>query len=197
MVGLSSEQADKYPHQLSGGQARRVGIARALALQPSLLVADEPTAGLDVSVAAGVLNLMKDLRERLSLTYVLITHNLSIIGFIADRVAVMYLGKLVEVGETSLLLTQPKHPYTEALMSVVALPDPELRGKRQRIVLEGEIPSPRNPPSGCPFHPRCRYRQTRCLTEVPHLREMPDASHLVSCHYPELVGSDADPGALA
>lgn len=189
MVGLSSEQADKYPHQLSGGQARRVGIARALALQPAVLVADEPTAGLDVSVAAGILNLMKDLRERLSLTYILITHNLSIIGFIADRVAVMYLGRIVEIGETSTLFTQPKHPYTEALMSAVALPDPELRETRKRIVLEGEIPSPRNPPSGCPFHPRCRYRDERCLTELPLLREYPDNSHLVACHFPERVGA--------
>ncbi len=194
MVGLSSEQADKYPHQLSGGQARRVGIARALALQPALLVADEPTAGLDVSVAAGILNLMKDLRERLSLTYILITHNLNIIGFIADRVAVMYLGKIVEVGETNTLFTRPKHPYTEALMSAVALPDPELRDKRQRIVLEGEIPSSRNPPSGCPFHPRCRYMQERCTTEAPVLMRpntssvMTDAGHLTACHYPERVG---------
>ena len=191
MVGLSSEQADKYPHQLSGGQARRVGIARALALQPSVLIADEPTAGLDVSVAAGVLNLMKDLRERLGLTYILITHNLNIISFIADRVAVMYLGKLVEVGETSTLFTQSKHPYTEALMSAVALPDPELRETRKRIVLEGEIPSPRNPPSGCPFHPRCRYRGDRCVTEPPLLREYPDNSHLVACHFPERVGGSS------
>ena len=189
MVGLSSEQADKYPHQLSGGQARRVGIARALALQPSVLIADEPTAGLDVSVAAGILNLMKDLRERLNLTYILITHNLNIISFIADRVAVMYLGKLVEVGETSKLTTQPKHPYTEALMSAVALPDPELREMRKRIVLEGEIPSPRNPPSGCPFHPRCRYRDERCVTEAPALREYPDDTYLVACHFPERVGT--------
>lgn len=188
MVGLSSEQADKYPHQLSGGQARRVGIARALALQPSVLIADEPTAGLDVSVAAGILNLMKDLRERLGLTYILITHNLNIISFIADRVAVMYLGKLVEVGESSALFTQPKHPYTEALMSAVSLPDPELRGTRKRIVLEGEIPSPRNPPSGCPFHPRCRYRDERCKTEPPLLRENSDSTHLVACHFPERVG---------
>ena len=194
MVGLSSEQAAKYPHQLSGGQARRVGIARALALQPALLVADEPTAGLDVSVAAGILNLMKDLRERLSLTYILITHNLNIIGFIADRVAVMYLGKIVEVGETATLFTRPKHPYTEALMSAVAIPDPDLRNKRQRIVLEGEIPSSRNPPPGCPFHPRCRYRQERCSTEAPVLMPPVDASgladvgHLTACHYPERVG---------
>jgi peptide/nickel transport system ATP-binding protein len=188
MVGLSSEQADKYPHQLSGGQARRVGIARALALQPSVLIADEPTAGLDVSVAAGILNLMKDLRKTLGLTYILITHNLNIISFIADRVAVMYLGKLVEVGETATLFMQPKHPYTEALMSAVALPDPELRETRKRIVLKGEIPSPRNPPSGCPFHPRCRYRDEHCVTEPPLLREYLDNSHLVACHFPERIG---------
>ncbi len=184
MVGLSSEQADKYPHQLSGGQARRVGIARALALQPALLVADEPTAGLDVSVAAGILNLMKDLRERLSLTYILITHNLNIIGFIADRVAVMYLGKVIEIGETQALFAGPAHPYTEALLSAVAFPDPELRNQRKRIVLEGEIPSPRNPPSGCPFHPRCRYCQDRCTHEAPLLAPTPDSSHLTACHFP-------------
>lgn len=189
MVGLSSEQADKYPHQLSGGQARRVGIARALALQPALLVADEPTSGLDVSVAAGILNLMKDLRERLNLTYILITHNLNIIGFIADRVAVMYLGKIVEVGETQSLFDHPKHPYTEALMSAVATPNPELREKRHRIILQGEIPSPRNPPAGCPFHPRCRYRSNQCTTIPPQLAAAPDANHLVACHYPGRVGT--------
>ncbi len=189
MVGLSSEQADKYPHQLSGGQARRVGIARALALQPALLVADEPTSGLDVSVAAGILNLMKDLREKLNLTYILITHNLSIIGFIADRVAVMYLGKIVEVGETQALIDHPKHPYTEALMSAVALPDPDLREKRHRIILEGEIPSPRNPPSGCPFHPRCRYRLDRCVSEPPRLMALPTGDHWIACHFPGRVGA--------
>jgi len=194
MVGLSSEQADKYPHQLSGGQARRVGIARALALNPSLLVADEPTSGLDVSVAAGILNLLKDLRERLGLTYILITHNLNIISFIADRVAVMYLGKLVEVGKASTLFTQPKHPYTEALMSAVALPDPELREQRKRITLKGEIPSPRNPPSGCPFHTRCDYLQECCVTEVPLLRGNSDGTHLVACHFPERVRSSLSAG---
>jgi oligopeptide/dipeptide ABC transporter ATP-binding protein len=194
MVGLSSEQADKYPHQLSGGQARRVGIARALALNPSLLVADEPTSGLDVSVAAGILNLLKDLRERLGLTYILITHNLNIISFIADIVAVMYLGKLVEVGKTSTLFTQPKHPYTEALMSAVALPDPELREQRKHIRLQGEIPSPRNPPSGCTFHTRCPYCQERCIVEPPQLRENSDATHLVACHFSERIrfSSSAD-----
>jgi len=189
MVGLSSEQADKYPHELSGGQARRVGIARALALQPALLVADEPTAGLDVSVAAGILNLMNDLRERFHLTYILITHNLNIIAFIADRVAVMYLGKIVEVGDTLALFNQPRHPYTEALMSAVAIPDPETRHQRKRIILQGEIPSPRNPPSGCAFHPRCHYRQEICAKETPPLTETLANNHLAACHFSEQVGA--------
>jgi len=190
MVGLSAEQADKYPNQLSGGQARRVGIARALALRPALLVADEPTAGLDVSVAAGILNLMKDLRERLGLSYILITHNLNIIGFIADRVAVMYLGKIVEVAATQDLFNYPQHPYTEALLSAVAMPDPNLRQTRKRILLEGEIPSPRNPPPGCPFHPRCRYRQEICTREPPLLQphgsvgKDQTSDRLTACHFP-------------
>ena len=192
MVGLSAEQADKYPHQLSGGQARRVGIARALALEPDLLVADEPTAGLDVSVAAGILNLIKDLRERLGLTYIIITHNLTVIGFIADRVAVMYLGKVVEVGDTGALFRQPLHPYTEALLSAVAAPDPELRGARRRIILEGEIPSPRNPPPGCPFHPRCRYRQERCGKEIPPLRSVGEGERLSACHFAEKLITPGD-----
>ena len=187
MVGLSYEQADKYPHQLSGGQARRVGIARALALRPALLIADEPTSGLDVSVAAGILNLMKDLREKLNLTYILITHNLNIISFIADRAAVMYLGKIVEVGDTQTLFTHPKHPYTEALMSAVAIPDPDLRYERHRIVLKGEIPSSRNPPAGCPFHTRCGYCLDRCSMEAPSLRGAAGADHMVACHYPGRV----------
>ncbi|HSR34856.1 MAG TPA: ABC transporter ATP-binding protein [Anaerolineae bacterium] len=187
MVGLSAEQADKYPHQLSGGQARRVGIARALALHPDILVADEPTAGLDVSVAAGILNLLKDLRERLNLTYLIITHNLNVLGFIADRVAVMYLGKIVEVAQTEELFTHPKHPYTEALISAVPIPDPRLREQRQHIILEGEIPSARTPPPGCPFHPRCRYAEQRCTTDVPALREVQQSGHLSACHFPERV----------
>lgn len=187
MVGLSSEQADKYPHQLSGGQARRVGIARALALRPALVVADEPTAGLDVSVAAGVLNLLKDLRQQLNLTYIIITHNLNVIGFIADRVAVMYLGKVMELAPTDELFRAPKHPYTEALMSAIAIPDPGLRDKRRRIILPGEIPSPRNPPPGCPFHPRCLYAEEMCAREAPALRELNGAGHLSACHFPERV----------
>jgi oligopeptide/dipeptide ABC transporter ATP-binding protein len=152
-------------------------------------VGDEPTAGLDVSVAAGILNLMKDLRERLELSYILITHNLNIIGFIADRVAVMYLGKIVEVGNTPALFAAPRHPYTDALLSAVAFPDPDLRQARKRILLEGEIPSPRNPPSGCPFHPRCRFRQERCTSEPPILTPSGEDGHLVACHFPIMVGA--------
>lgn len=191
MVGLSSEQADKYPHQLSGGQARRVGIARALALHPDILVADEPTAGLDVSVAAGILNLLKDLREKLNLTYILITHNLNIVSFIADRVAVMYLGKVVELAGTRDLFAAPKHPYTEALMSAIPVPNPRLRDVRKRIVLQGEIPSPRTPPPGCPFHPRCRYVQDRCTRDAPPLCSLNRGERLVACHFPERAGNGA------
>ena len=189
MVGLSSEQCDKYPHQLSGGQARRVGIARALALNPDILIADEPTAGLDVSVAAGILNLLKDLREQFNLTYVLITHNLSIIGFIADRAAVMYLGKIVELAATAELFDRPRHPYTEALLSAIAVPNPALRDIGQRIILSGEIPSPRNPPPGCPFHPRCGHAEERCRREVPLLRGLDGGQHQVVCHFPERAGA--------
>ncbi len=187
MVGLSSEQADKYPHQLSGGQARRVGIARALALHPDILVADEPTAGLDVSVAAGILNLLKELRRRLNLTYIIITHNLNVIGFIADRVAVMYLGKIVELAPAEALFAQPGHPYTEALLSAIPIPDPRLRDQRQHIILEGEIPSARKPPPGCSFHPRCRYADERCSRDEPLLRLLPGTEQQVACHFSERV----------
>lgn len=187
MVGLAGEQADKYPHQLSGGQARRVGIARALALGPELLVADEPTAGLDVSVAAGVLNLLKDLGEQLHLTMLIITHNLNVIGFIADRVAVMYLGKVVELAPTEHIFAHPHHPYTEALISAIALPDPTLRNSRQRIILPGEIPSPRTPPPGCAFHPRCRYADAICATDEPPLRPLADGDRFTACHFPERI----------
>ena len=188
MVGLSPEQADKYPHELSGGQARRVGIARALALNPEFLVADEPTAGLDVSVAASILNLLKDLREQLNLTYLIITHNLNVISFIADRVGVMYLGRLVELGATNDIFDHPKHPYTEALISAISVPDPRLREfQNQRIILEGEIPSPKNPPPGCHFHPRCRYAEEKCLREAPILELKDGSNQWVACHFPEKV----------
>lgn len=192
MVGLASEQADKYPHQLSGGQARRVGIARALALGPEFLVADEPTAGLDVSVAAGVLNLLKDLGEQLHLTMLIITHNLNVIGFIADRVAVMYLGKVVEIGNADDIFTRPRHPYTEALISAIAQPDPTLRDSRRRIILPGEIPSPRNPPPACSFHPRCRYAEALCSQQEPGLIPVAGEGHLAACHFPEKIQENQD-----
>ncbi len=185
MVGLAPEQLDKYPHQLSGGQARRLGIARALALEPDIIMADEPTAGLDVSVAAGLLNLLKDLRDRLSLTYIIITHNLNVIGFISNRVAVMYLGRIVELADAEDLFETPKHPYTEALLSAIPVPDPRIRGREDRIILTGEIPSPRNPPPGCPFHPRCRYAEERCREELPELRSLTGNGRLIACHFPK------------
>jgi peptide/nickel transport system ATP-binding protein len=189
MVELSREQASKYPHELSGGQARRVGIARALALKPDFLVADEPTSGLDVSAAASVLNLMKELGGRLGLTYLVITHNLNVVGYIADRIAVMYLGQLVELGAAESLFEAPAHPYTRALLAAVSEPDPQRRRARHTLLLPGEIPSPRHPPSGCRFRTRCRYADERCRTEVPILAEV-QPGHSVACHYWKTVLSD-------
>lgn len=181
MVGLPDELAMKYPYQLSGGQARRVGIARALALNPVFLVADEPTSGLDVSVAAGILNLIKDLRDEFGLTCLIITHNLNIVGFLCDRIGVMYLGKLVEMGPTERILETPLHPYTAALLAAVAEPEPRCRKKRrQRFLLKGEIPSPLNPPSGCRFHTRCPLAMEICSNEEPALREV-EPSHWAAC----------------
>jgi oligopeptide/dipeptide ABC transporter ATP-binding protein len=190
MVELSPELAGKYPHELSGGQARRVGVARALALQPEFLIADEPTAGLDVSAAAAVLNLMKDLARRLELTYLIITHNLNVVGYIADRIAVMYLGQLAETGPAERVLDDPTHPYTRALLEAVSEPDPRNRGVDRRLLLPGEIPSPRNPPPGCRFHTRCRFAQPRCREEVPVLEET-EADHRVACHFWREVRADA------
>jgi peptide/nickel transport system ATP-binding protein len=189
MVGLSSDLARKYPNQLSGGQARRVGIARALALEPEFLIADEPTAGLDVSAAAAILNLMKDLQKRLGLTYVVITHNLELVSFLADRIAVMYLGQLVEVGPTERIFADAAHPYTRALLSVAPEADPARR-REHKLLLPGEVPSPRNPPSGCRFHTRCAYRGPRSSEEKPQLQEI-EPDHLVACHYWPRVRAEA------
>ncbi len=185
-VSLSAEQADKFPHQLSGGQARRVGIARALALRPELLIADEPTAGLDISVAAGILNLLKDLSDNYGQTIIIITHDLNTVRFIADRIAVMYLGKILEIGETDHLFSNPSHPYTEALMSSIAVPNPEIREKDKQLAIKGEIPSPQNPPSGCVFHTRCVYQKHLCVDKSPQLSNIgsSDSYDLVACHYP-------------
>ncbi len=179
LVGLRPEYMRRYPHAFSGGQRQRIGIARALALNPSLIVADEPVSALDVSVQAQILNLMLALQGQLGLTYLFVAHDLSVVKHVSDRVAVMYVGRIVEMADTHRLFTAPKHPYTEALLSAVPKPDPRLRA--QRIVLEGEVADPANPPSGCYFHPRCRYAVDACRTEIPRLEEI-QPGHFVSCH---------------
>ncbi len=181
-VGLSPEHMNRYPHAFSGGQRQRISLARALALNPEFIVADEPVSALDVSVQAQVLNLMEDLQEQFQLTYLFIAHNMSVIRWMCHHVAVMYVGKLVETAETEELFAQPRHPYTEALLSAIPKPDP--RVKRERIVLEGDVPSPASPPSGCYFHPRCPYAEPRCAQEEPPLREI-TPGHFVSCHLAE------------
>lgn len=189
MVELSPELATKYPHELSGGQARRIGIARALALQPDFLVFDEPTSGLDVSAAAAVLNLMKDLSKRLGLTYLVISHTLSVVSYLADRVAVMYLGQFVELGPTDSVFDEAAHPYSRALLAAVSDPDPRRRNEAPALLLPGEIPSPKHPPPGCRFHTRCPYMEDRCQTEVPLLGEV-ERSHFAACHFWREVQAD-------
>jgi peptide/nickel transport system ATP-binding protein len=178
-VGLRPEYMRRYPHAFSGGERQRIGIARALATRPRLVVADEPVSALDVSVRAQTLNLLQDLQAEFQLTYLFVSHDLSVVEHICDRVAVMYVGKLVEMAETEELYLNPRHPYTEALMSAVPKSDPDM--KSDRITLEGEVPDPGNPPSGCYFHPRCRYVVARCKTEAPTLTEV-SPGHFASCH---------------
>jgi peptide/nickel transport system ATP-binding protein len=179
LVGLRPEYLRRFPHAFSGGQRQRIGIARALALNPSLIIADEPVSALDVSVQAQILNLMLRLQDQLGLTYLFVAHDLSVVKHISDRVAVMYVGKIVELADTEPLFNQPLHPYTEALLSAVPEPDPRMRSRR--IILPGQVADPSNPPSGCYFHPRCKYCIERCKVEAPALEEV-EPGHFAACH---------------
>ena len=179
LVGLRPEYMRRYPHAFSGGQRQRIGLARALAPSPTFVVCDEPVSALDVSVQAQILNLLKDLQEKMGLTYLFVAHDLSVVAHISDRVAVMYVGKIVELASTAEIFSSPKHPYTEALMSAIPLPDP--RPREKRVLLTGEVANPANPPSGCYFHPRCKYAKEICSTTEPPLEEITPA-HYVRCH---------------
>jgi oligopeptide transport system ATP-binding protein len=188
-VGLSPEHYNRFPHEFSGGQRQRIGIARALALRPKLIVADEPVSALDVSIQSQMLNLLEDLQEEFQLTYVFIAHDLGVVRHVSDRIAVMYLGKLAELSPAEELYQRPIMPYTEALLSAVPIPDPDLARQRERIVLEGDVPSPIDPPSGCRFHPRCRYATEVCKEIEPPLVDY-GGGHLAACHHPLNVDPD-------
>ena len=188
LVGLNPEHINRYPHQFSGGQRQRIGIARGIALNPKVLICDEPVSALDVSVQAQVINLMEKLQDELDLAYIFIAHDLSVVRHISDRVGVMYLGRIVELGDEDQVYSRPTHPYTQALLSAVPVPDPTMRGKREQIMLSGDVPSPANPPSGCHFHTRCWKAQDVCTKDTPELEDRPDGvgAHLSRCHFAEV-----------
>ncbi|MEZ4705455.1 MAG: ATP-binding cassette domain-containing protein [Bdellovibrionota bacterium] len=181
IVGMDPRYIRRYPHEFSGGQCQRIGIARALALNPKIIVADEPISALDVSIQAQILNLLERLQDEFNLTYIFIAHDLAAVRHISDRIAVMYLGKIVEISDQETIIKNPKHPYTKALISAIPIPDPDVEKSRKHIVLQGDVPSPINPPSGCAFHTRCPIAESRCSQEIPVLRDL-GPGHKVSCH---------------